>query len=212
MENNTELKEKQSKEIIFATTNDAKLKTMQSVLGDEFKVINLKDIGIEAQAEEDGINPIENALKKARYCYEQTSKPSFSMDFGFFIDGLPDDQQPGPSVKRIIPISKEREPNDEEVLEFYKNLITRLGGTAQAHWTRALAFVSNDGEFTAEIKIPKILTDKPSEKRKKGYPMTSLQIDLPTGKYECELTDEERAASHKIEDEAVKNFIQEHTK
>ena len=212
MENQIETKEILPKEILYATTNDAKLKTMQSILGEKYKVISLKDAGFELQTEEDGTSPIENALKKARYCYEQTGKSSLSMDFGFFIDGLPEDEQPGPSVKRIIPISKEREPNDEEVLEFYKNIITKLGGIAQAHWLRALAYVSRDGEFTTEIKIPKKLIDKPSEKRKKGFPMTSLQIDPLTGKYECELTDEERAASHVAEDEAVKLFIQEHVR
>lgn len=210
MENQIETKEIPPKEILYATTNDAKLKTMQSILGDEYKIINLKDVGLEVQAEEDGINPIENALKKARHCYEQTGKPSLSMDFGFFIDGLPEDEQPGPSVKRIIPISKDRELNDEDVLEFYKNVVSKLGGTAHAHWIRALAYVSKDGEFTTEIKIPKKLVDTPSDKRRKGFPMTSLQIDPLTGKYECELTDEERASSHKVEDEAARLFIQQH--
>lgn len=41
--------------------------------------------------------------------------------------------------------------------------------------------------------------------------MTSLQIDPATGKYESELTDKERAESHKVSDEAIKSFIQKYT-
>ena len=197
-------------EILYATTNDAKLKTMQAILGGSYEVISLKDVGIEFQTEEDGKNPKENAFKKARFCYEKTGKPSFAMDFGFFIEGLSDEEQPGPSVKRVIPISKKREPTDEEVLEFYKNLVEKLGGKVNAHWLRALVYISKDGEFVHEIKIPKILVSRSSEKRKKGFPLTSLQIDQLTGKYECELTDEERAESHKIEDGSIRSFIQEH--
>ena len=160
-------KESLKKEILYATTNDSKLRVMQSVLGDGYKIISLKEAGIESQAEEDGENPKENALKKARYCYEKTGKPSFAMDFGFFIDGLSDEEQPGPSVKRIIIFSKEREPTDEEVLEFYSHLVKKLGGKANAYWLRTLAYVSGEGEFTSEIKIPKTLVSTPSEKRKK---------------------------------------------
>ena len=199
-------------EIIYATTNESKLRTMQSILGDNYKIISLKDIGIESQTEEDGMNPTENALKKARHCFEKTGKPSFSMDFGFFIEGLTEEEQPGPSVKRVLPVSKEREPSDEEVLEFYKKIVTRLGGKANAYWRRALAYVSHNGEFTEEIKIPKVLVDKSSDVRRKGFPMTSIQIDPVTGKYESELTDEERADSHRIEDDVVRNFINKHTK
>ncbi|MFA6094817.1 MAG: non-canonical purine NTP pyrophosphatase [Candidatus Paceibacterota bacterium] len=212
MEHPVEGKEFAIKEILYATTNDAKLKTMQSVLGSGYKIISLKDAGVGSQIEEDGIDPTENALKKARHFYEQTGKPSFSMDFGFFIEGLPEDEQPGPSVKRVMPISKEREPTDEEVLEFYKNIITKLGGKANAHWLRSLAFVSQDGEFTEEIKIPKTLVDVPSDKRRKGFPMTCLQVDQLTGKYECELTDEERAVSHKTEDDILRDFIKKHSR
>lgn len=212
MKNTAEHIEGEPREILYATTNDSKLRVMQSILGNEYKILSLKDVDIKSQVEEDGINPTENALKKARDCYEKTGKPSFSMDFGLFIEGLSDEEQPGPSVKRLLPISKEREPEDEEVLEFYKNIVTRLGGKANAYWLRALAYVSQNGEFTEEIKIPKILVDTPSDTRRKGFPMTSLQIDTLTGKYESELTDEERASSHKIEDDVVRSFIQQHSR
>ena len=198
------------KEILFATQNDAKVKIMQSILGNRYKVVTPRDLGIKFQVEEDGVNPKENALKKARYCFQNTKKATLSTDFGFFIEGLNEARQPGASVKRIIPISKIKEPSDEEILEFYKNLVNELGGKADAYWIHALAYVSKDGEFSKEIKVPKKLVNISSEKRLKGFPLVSIQIDPITGKYESELTDEERAFSHKTTDDAIRLFVEQH--
>ncbi len=204
-----EYKKNLPKEILFATQNDAKIKIMQSILGNEYKILTLRDFGITSQVEEDGVDPKQNALKKARLCFQNTGKTAFSSDFGFFIEGLKEERQPGASVKRIIPISKEREPTDEEILEFYKKLVTELGGRVDAYWIRALACISKDGEFLEEIKIPKKLVNISSKQRLKGFPIASIQIDPITGKYECELTDEERALSHKETDDAMRLFIEQ---
>ena len=206
-ENRLEIKEKAPKEILLATHNEAKLKTLRGILGEQYKIVGLKDIGIESQAEEDGIDPKENALKKARYCFEQTGKDSFSIDYGFFIEGLPQNEQPGPSVRRVIPVSKEREPTDEEVIEYYQKIISRLGGKANAYWLRAMAYVSKDGEYVNEARLPKILTDVPSNTRVKGFPMTSMQIDPRLNKYESEMTEEEKRESHRISDNSIRDFV-----
>lgn len=203
--------EKQPKEIIYATSNESKVRALQRAVGDGYKIRSLQDLKIDSQVEEDGKDPKENAIKKARACFQMTGKPSFSMDFGFFIEGLPDAEQPGPFVKRMVPISQEREPSDDEVLAYYIDIIKRLGGKANAYWLRALAYVSKDGEFVTEMKIPKMLVDVPSDKRNKGFPMTSIQIDPKFNKYESELTEEELKESHKETDEFVKNFIELHT-
>lgn len=204
-------KEKEPKEILYATQNAAKLLTLKNILGNAYKIVSLEDVGIRSQAEEDGVDPKENALKKARYCFQMTGKDSFSMDFGFFIEGLSENEQPGSSVKSVVPISREREPTDEEILDYYKSLISRLGGKVNVYWLRALAYVSKDGEYIKETKIPKILIGTPHWTRFKGFPMTSIQLDPRTGKYESELTEEEKRESHKDEDEILRNFIKEHT-
>ena len=210
MENKPEVAERAPKEIVYATQNEAKLAALKRILGEEFKIVSLKDLGIESQAEEDGIDPKENALKKARFCFRKTGQPSFSMDFGFFIEGLEQSEQPGPSVKRIVPTSEGKEVTDEGVLAHYKKIVTDLGGKANAYWLRAMAFVSNEGEFVEETKIPKILIGTPSQKRVKGFPMTSLQIDPTLNKYESEMTDEEKNNNMKTTDEAIRLFVRLH--
>lgn len=201
--------EGEPKEIIFATTNPSKVEMLQRVLGDEYKVRSLSNLGVEDQVEEDGVTPIENALKKAQALFEASGKPSFAMDFGFYIDGLPDGEQPGDRVKRNVP-SSEKEPTDEEVLSYYVSIVKKLGGRAKAHWVRALAFVSDQGEFTEEIELPKILTDTPSNTIPKGYPLTAIQIDPKYNKYESEMSPEEKSVSHEATNTAMKNFVEKH--
>ena len=201
----------EKKEIIYATQNEAKLKTLQSILGDAYKILNLSNVGIESQAEEDGLNPKENALKKARNCFQLTGKSSFAMDFGLFIDGLDESEQPGPSVRRIVPVLNGQTPTDEEVLNHYVNIVKKLGGKTKSYWIRALAYVSKEGEYVEESKVPKILVDIPSSIRLKGFPMTSIQIDPVTNKYESEMTEEEKRESHKNTDEIIRRFVKSHT-
>jgi hypothetical protein len=44
---------------------------MQSILGNKCKILTLRDFGITSQAEEDGVDPKQNALKKDRLCFQK---------------------------------------------------------------------------------------------------------------------------------------------
>ncbi|MFA6274433.1 MAG: non-canonical purine NTP pyrophosphatase [Candidatus Paceibacterota bacterium] len=195
------------KEIIYATTNKAKISMLQNILGDEYKILNLKDIGIESQVEEDGLNPKENSLKKARVCFEAIGKPCFAMDYGLYINGLKDEEQPKQDVRRIIKKVIGHNPNDEEVLEFYIDLVKKLGGKTNSFWLRSLAFVSEKGEFADEVKIPKILVDIPSKIKLEGFPLTSIQINEKLNKYESEMTEDEKEEANIFTNDKIRSFI-----
>lgn len=76
-------------ELILSTRNQSKAQQIKALLGDlPHQVLTLSDAGVAGEAVEDGTTLEENALKKARFAFEQTGKPSIADDTGLFIDAL----------------------------------------------------------------------------------------------------------------------------
>lgn len=78
-------------DIILATRNKSKADQIRGLLSDlsHIKILSLDEAGIKGEAVEDGTTLEQNALKKARYAFEQShGKPTLSEDTGFFIDAL----------------------------------------------------------------------------------------------------------------------------
>lgn len=76
------------KEILIATHNQHKKEEIQQILGDRFNVTSLTDYDLHEEIVEDGSTFHENALIKAKYCFEKTGKPSLGDDSGLVVDAL----------------------------------------------------------------------------------------------------------------------------
>ena len=99
--------------VLFATTNPAKIKKYVDKLKEkDIEILTIKDLGINLKPEETGKNAIENAYIKAKTYYDKTKIISIGMDNNLYIEGLPDEKQPGTHVRRI----NGKELNDEETL------------------------------------------------------------------------------------------------
>ena len=176
--------------VLFATTNPAKVKKYADELakrGIELKTI--KDIGINLNIEENGKNAIENAYIKAKTYYDKTGITTIGMDNNLYIDGLPQDKQPGTHVRRV----NGKELTDDEMLEYYTNLVHRYGGKLTAKWVYGM--VIYNGKEEKEYSWSKsnfYLVDKPCEKRNPGYPLDSMSIMPECNKYFVDLTKEDR--------------------
>lgn len=176
-------------QILYGTGNPAKLAAMRRRL--EFlqvEIIGLKEMGKEPPAiVEDGRTPLENARKKAAAYYEAFQIPVFSCDSGLYIDGLPEDIQPGVHVRTV----NGKYLSDEEMLAYYSGLAGKYGNLT-ARYRNAICFVK-DREHIYEAmeksmeSEPFILTEKPHKIFKKGFPLDSLSIDRKTGKYYYDL-------------------------
>lgn len=179
-------------EIIFGTKNPGKLAHVQAALKPlGIKVKSIAKFGNIPDVEEDGKTAQENSKKKALYYSEVIGEPVLSMDNALYIDGLKDDEQPGIHVRRI-PGFKGR-PTDEEVLDYYVNLIKKHGGEMTGHFEFSMCIGYPDGktkEITAVTKS-RHFTDKICAKRLEGYPLESIQIDQDSNKYVAEMTEEE---------------------
>ena len=176
--------------LLFATTNPAKIKRYKEILKDnDIEVITLKDIGINLKIEETGKNALENAFIKAKAYYDETNIITIGIDNNLFIEGIPDEKQPGTFVRRV----NGKELTDDEMIEYYAKLVKNYGGKLTAKWVYGM--VIYDGKETKEYSWSKndfCLVDKPCEKRNPGYPLDSISIVPKYNKYLVELTDEER--------------------
>lgn len=100
--------------IVVATNNEGKLKEIKSVLGNEFKILSLKDANCEIEVEEDGNTFEENALKKAKEVYERVKMPCLADDTGLCIDYF--DGWPGIRTARFLGEKVSKEERNDYIL------------------------------------------------------------------------------------------------
>lgn len=75
-------------EIIFATSNQGKLREIRQIMGENVNVLSLKDAGITTEIIENGTSFEENALIKVRTIRDATGKLTLADDSGLAIDYL----------------------------------------------------------------------------------------------------------------------------
>ena len=75
------------KEIVVASNNQGKLKEIQDILSD-YKVISMKDLGIEMEIEENGETFEENAFIKAKTIAKMTGKLCIADDSGLCMEAF----------------------------------------------------------------------------------------------------------------------------
>ena len=176
--------------ILFATTNPAKVKKYRQELAKKgVELITLKDLELNLNVEENGKDAIENACIKAKAYYEATGITTIGMDNNLFIEELPKEKQPGTHVRRV----NGKELNDEEMIEYYTNLVKENGEKLTVKWVYGMAIYNGK-----EIKTHRWSKDHfyfiatPSVQRNPGYPLDSISIIPEFNKYLVELTDEEK--------------------
>jgi XTP/dITP diphosphohydrolase len=81
------------KSLVFATNNQHKLEEVQAIIGDNFQLKSLKEIGCNADIPETGTTFNENASQKSKYIFEHFQVNCFSDDSGLEVDAL--DGEPG---------------------------------------------------------------------------------------------------------------------
>lgn len=192
--------------VLFATSNPAKVRNYKEELSKKgINLLTLKDIDISIYVEESGKNAIENAYLKAKAYYDALGIPTIGMDNNLFIEGIPDELQPGVFVRRI----NGKELNDDEMIEYYTKLVKEYGGKLKARWVYGMVLMTNNG--TSEFNWSYndfYLVSNVNKKRNLGYPLDSISIDEKTNKYFVDMTEEDRKENAKeISDKEVIAFI-----
>ena len=180
--------------LLYGTGNPAKLEGMKRWLKPlDIELVGLQDMkGEMPSVEENGTTPLENAEKKAIAYYQAFRMPVFSCDSGLYIDGIPQEEQPGIHVRTV----NGRYLSDEEMLEHYSGLARKYGDLT-ARYRNAICLVLDEEHIYRAMdksmeSAPFIITSRPhSAIRKKGFPLDSLSVDIRTGKYYYDLEEKE---------------------
>ena len=191
------------KRILFATGNPSKAKRFSKGLEEkEIEVITLKDINIELEIEENGKDAIENALIKARAYSKVVDIPVFAMDDNLYLEGVPEEKQPGMFVRRV----NGKRLSDDEMIEHYTNLVKKYGvdGKLICRWVYGIAVINNGKESTYTWnKDDFYMVDIPSNKISPGYPLNTISISKKLNKYFTDITEEDKALIEEDESDVV---------
>ena len=130
------------KKIVFATGNPNKLKEINAAIK-SFKIVGLKDLGINEEIPETGITLKENALQKAKYVYDKTGLNCFSDDTGLEIEAL--NNRPGVYSDMYAGADCNAENNMQKVLKELSSIHNR-----KAKFNTVIALILNGKEYFFE--------------------------------------------------------------
>ncbi len=109
------------KRIIFATTNEGKMKEIRLILKDlNYEVVSLKEAGLNPEIIEDGNTFEENAMIKAKKVMELTGEMALADDSGLEIDYL--NKEPGIYSARFLGESTSYEIKNQYFLDQLKDV------------------------------------------------------------------------------------------
>lgn len=191
---------------LLATTNKAKIRYYGTKLKEKgLDIVTLNDLNIEIDVDETGKNPIENAVIKATEYNKLSNIPTIALDERLFLDGVPDEIQPGTHVRRV----NGRRLDDNEMIDYYTSLVNQYGvnGKLRGYFLKGVAIVNGNDIFTFEYKANREFTNKKSEIIDDGYPLASIQIIESVGKFKSELTEEEEKNTMDVEQKDIFDFI-----
>ena len=117
--------------LVFATGNEGKLREASEILGEEFELVSLADVGVIEDIPETGNTLRANSLQKAKYLYESVGLNCFADDTGLEVDAL--GGAPGVYTARYAGEGKDFNANMDKVLyelkvrEAEASMAARLG-------------------------------------------------------------------------------------
>ena len=189
------------KEIIIASGNKGKIKEVQEIFGNNFKIISINELGINIDVEEDKETFKENAIKKAETIANFINDGRFviSDDSGIEVEAL--DGFPGVKTKRWFD-GTDRERN----LALISKLNEKSKDNRKVKFITAIAISDGEESFCEIGVLEGKITKEP--RGDNGFGFDEI-FELPNGKTLAELTDEEKnkISSRKIALEKVKNIL-----
>lgn len=193
-------------QILFATGNPTKATRFSKALDEKgIHVATLKDIDTEIEIEESGKNAVENAILKARAYSKVVNIPVFAMDDNLYLEGVPEEKQPGMFVRRV----NGKRLSDEEMIEHYSKMVKDYGtnGKLTCRWVYGIAVIDNEKEKTYSwSKEDFYMVDTPSKKIDPGYPLNTISMNKKINKYFTDITEEEKVLLQEDESGVV-DFI-----
>lgn len=179
--------------LLIATTNAAKLAEYRVLLrGFELEVVSLRDVGIDAEAPEDGATFAANALNKAQFYFDRAGMATLADDGGLEVDAL--GGAPGVNSHRWLGANADDRMLAEEI-------VRRMDGiepprrTARLRAASALIFVDDGSrrEIVVEAACEGIIAERCYPQIQPGFPYRAVLLIPERGCYLAELSGAEAA-------------------
>jgi XTP/dITP diphosphohydrolase len=175
--------------LIFATSNEKKLKEVRDIIGEFYEVISLKDIQFTEEIPEPFDTIKENSIYKANFFYTQTSIPCIAEDSGLEVDAL--DGRPSAYSARYAGEERNDIANYEKVLAELSETLNR-----KARFISIITFKSEEDQAVFEGCMNGIISDIPRGSNGFGY--DPIFVSDGSDKTNAELSSEEKnAISHR---------------
>ena len=144
--------------LCFATNNQNKIAEIAQILGDEFKIQSLKDIGCTEELPENQNTLEGNSMEKAQYVFGHYHSSCFADDTGLEVEALNGD--PGVISARYAGMQKDNNDNIDLLLNNLNNVENR-----KAQFRTVITLITQSGikQFEGLIK-GEILTSRRGDK------------------------------------------------
>jgi len=175
--------------LCFATNNEHKLKEIRALLGNEFRLVSLAEVGCNEELAEDQTTLEGNSLQKAEYVFRKSGTSCFADDTGLEVEVL--NNEPGVFSARYAGEQRSAEDNMNLLL---KNLSGK--DNRNARFRTVITLITPEGIRQFEGEVHGKIIDEKRGTEGFGYD----PIFLPDGfsKTLAEMTLEEKSAiSHR---------------
>ncbi len=171
----------EKRKLVFATNNVNKLRELREIVGENFDIVSLHDIGCHEDLPETSKTIRGNALQKARYVKEHYGVDCFADDTGLEVEALGGE----PGVRTAREGSAEGHDSEANI----NRLLTNLEGISdrRARFLTVIALMIDGQEYVFEgICNGEITTERCGESgfgydpvfRPEGYSVTFAQMSV----------------------------------
>lgn len=170
-------------QLIFATNNQHKVDEINSIIGNTFQIISLKDAGIDIEIPEPYFTLQENASEKSKVIHQLTQQNCFSEDTGLEVESL--NGEPGVKSARYSGEEKNFQANINKLLNNLKDIQNR-----NAQFKTVVSLILNKKEYLFEgVCKGKIIE---AQKGNSGFGYDPIFIPEGSNKTFAEMTMEEK--------------------
>ena len=174
-------------QLIFATNNQHKLEEISALLGDNFKLLGLKDLQMDEEIPEDHDTLEANASQKAWYIFDRAGQSCFADDTGLEVDAL--DGAPGVYSARYSRMGHPIFPEMEPALGNIRKLLLNMEDVIErsARFRTVISLVLEGKEYQFEGVVEGAITEIASGAKgfgydpifcPSGYDITFAEMDL----------------------------------
>lgn len=149
------------RELVFATNNQHKTQEVRNLLVNEYKILNLNDIGCTTDIPETGDTFAENATLKSQYVADHYQMDCFADDSGLEIEVL--NHEPGIFSARYSGVKDDAE-NLKLVLRKMEGLSNR-----KARFRTVISLIKKGEVFLFEGMINGLIREVPAGEKGFGY-------------------------------------------